>query len=172
MGRRGPIPKPTVLEIAEGRPGKRPTNQSEPQPAAVDPKLPSHLDKDARKEWRELLPILRRMRVVTEADYMVLSNLCQDFSTLKAAQTKLSETGILIKGRYGQPVVNPLLRVVNEKTASVNSACREFGLTPSARSRIRMEPDSKEDSIAASLNRPDTEMEELRNNRILGNLPN
>ena len=39
MGYRGPTPKPSVIEIAEGRPGKRPINEREPKYAAIVPDL-------------------------------------------------------------------------------------------------------------------------------------
>ena len=32
MGRRGPTPEPTVLRMLRGNPGRRPLNDSEPQP--------------------------------------------------------------------------------------------------------------------------------------------
>ena len=101
MGYRGPIPKPTVVEIAEGCPGKRPVNRDEPQPRPVAPKCPDYLDDAARKEWRRLVPVLKRMRVLTEADGIALGNLCQTYSTLIQAQEKLTKQGILYKAPSG-----------------------------------------------------------------------
>ena len=103
MGRRGPAPIPTAIRIMEGNPGKRPLTGREPQPAAgVEPRCPDHLDKDARKEWRRLVPILLRMRVLTEADGYALANLCQAYSTMAKAQRKLNETGLLLKTPSGR----------------------------------------------------------------------
>ena len=98
MGYRGPIPKPSVIEIAEGCPGKLPVNRDEPQPRQVAPKCPAHLDETARREWRRLVPVLKRMRVLTEADGIALGNLCQTYSTLIQAQEKLTKQRILYKG--------------------------------------------------------------------------
>ena len=78
MGYRGPTPKPSVIEIAEGCPRKRPVNRREPMPRTVAPKCPAHLDELAQKEWRRLVPILRRMRVLTEADGMALAKPLHD----------------------------------------------------------------------------------------------
>ena len=136
MGYRGPIPKPTAIEIAEGRPGKRPLNGREPQPRAVTPKCPAYLDKRAKEEWRRLVPILRRMRVLTEADGLVLGNLCLAVSTLVRAQAKLNETGILYKAPSGYVMQSPLLPVVNAQVDTISRLSREFGLTPAARSRL------------------------------------
>src|SRR5712691_9457498 len=89
MGYRGPIPKPSAIARAEGNPGKRRLNDCEPQPRATTPRCPDHLDAEAKKEWKRLVPVLRRMRVLTEADWMTLANLCQIWSTMVQAQKKL-----------------------------------------------------------------------------------
>src|SRR4029077_7203535 len=86
MGYRGPIPKPSAIARAEGNPGKRRLNDSEPRPRATTPRCPDHLDAEAKKEWKRLIPVLRRMKVLTEADGMTLANLCQACSTLVKAQ--------------------------------------------------------------------------------------
>src|SRR5882672_4123384 len=114
MGYRGPAPKPTALKRAEGNPGKRPLNHSEPQPRPTAPRCPDHLDERAKKEWKRLVPILRRMKVLTEADWMALANLCQTWSTLVKAQEKLTEMGILYKSPSGYVMQSPLLAVVNQ----------------------------------------------------------
>ncbi len=67
MGRRGPAPKPTVLVLMEGNRGKRPINKREPKPDEFRHKPPEHLDAQAKKEWNRLVPILTRMKVLTEA---------------------------------------------------------------------------------------------------------
>jgi P27 family predicted phage terminase small subunit len=136
MGYRGPIPKPNNIARAEGNPGKRRLNDGEPQPRNVAPKCPEYLDERARKEWRRLVPVLRRMKVLTEADGMGLANLCQTYSTLVKAQEKLSELGILYKAPSGYVMQSPLLAVVNQCVDTITKLSREFGLTPAARSRI------------------------------------
>jgi P27 family predicted phage terminase small subunit len=114
MGYRGPIPKPSWIERAEGNPGHRPLNPKEPQPRVTLPRCPEHLDERAKKEWKRLVPVLRRMRVLTEADWMTLANLCQTWSTLVNAQEKLTEMGILYKSPSGYIMQSPLLAIVNQ----------------------------------------------------------
>ena len=152
MGYRGPVPKPTVIEIAEGRPGKRPVNGREPQPRVVAPKCPGYLDKRAKEEWRRLVPILKRMRVLTEADGLTLGNLCLAVSTLERAQAKLNELGILYKAPSGYVMQSPLLPVVNSCVDTITRLSREFGLTPASRSRIAIiEEDGAMDPIERAL---------------------
>jgi P27 family predicted phage terminase small subunit len=137
MGTRGPAPTPTALRLLEGNPSKHPINRQEPQPRARAPKLPDHLDEAAKREWKRLIPILRRMRVLTEADGIALAGLCQAYSTMAQTQTKVNKTGLLLV-REGQIRATPLLKIIHECSDRINILCREFGLTPAARSRLQM----------------------------------
>ncbi len=137
MGRRGPAPQPTVITKLKGNPGKRPLNKHEPKPDIVLPYCPEFLDKDARKEWDRLAPILLRMKVLTEADYIALASLCQAYSTMVKAQVQLNKTGILFKTPSGYIQQSPLISIVNNCTEKIVTLCREFGLTPSARTRVQ-----------------------------------
>ena len=114
---------------------------NEPKPRNAAPKCPDHLDDRARKEWRRIVPILQRMKVLTEADGYSLANLCQTYSTLVTAQEKLSEAGILYKAPSGYIMQSPLLAVVNQCVETITRLSREFGLTPAARSRIIAQTD-------------------------------
>src|SRR5712691_11241655 len=147
MGYRGPIPKPSAIARAEGNPGKRRLNDSEPRACATTPRCPDHLDAEAKKEWKRIIPVLRRMKVLTEADGMTLANLCQTWSTLVQAQKKLTELGILYKSPSGYVQQSPLLAIGNQCVDTITKLSREFGLTPAARSRIiaQSEPDTEED---------------------------
>src|SRR6266702_3836517 len=82
----GPVPKPTGLRIYEGNRSHRPLNDREPTPLTGEPMMPSYLDREARKEWRRLVPILMTMPVLTEADGLALANLCTTYSQLVQAQ--------------------------------------------------------------------------------------
>src|SRR5688572_3760911 len=146
MGVRGPAPKPTALRVLEGNPGKRPLNDREPKPRSIAPRCPRHLDKEAQREWRRIVPILLRMRVLTEADEYTLGMLCQTYSTLIKAQQKLSETGLLLKMRSGYVQQNPLLGIVNNCTETISRLSREFGLTPASRTRLQALPQAQVDS--------------------------
>ena len=63
-------------------------------------------------EWRRIVPILLRMRVLTEADGIALACLCQSYSTLVKAQQKLNEAGILCKAPSENVMQGPLLAAV------------------------------------------------------------
>ena len=161
MGQRGPIPKPSAIERAEGYPGKRKANRREPQPREIAPRCPAHLDAVAKREWRRLVPILRRMRVLTEADEIPLANLCTTYSTLIKAQEKLNESGILYKGPSGYIQQSPVLSIIRQCIETLNRLSREFGLTPAARTRIMTQEDPGDRidiaAIMKELSRPRTD---------------
>ena len=107
------------------------------------PSCPDHLDAEARREWKRLVKMLLRVRILTEADGLALANLCQAWSTLVKAQTKLNESGLLLKTPSGYIQQSPLLGIVNNCTEKVVKLSREFGLTPSSRSRLQVPPEPK-----------------------------
>src|SRR5260370_35174381 len=155
MGYRGPIPKPSAIARAEGNPGKRRLNDSEPQPRATTPRCPDHLDALAKKEWKRLVPVLRRMKVLTEADGMTVANLCQIWSKMVQAQKKLTEMGILYKSPSGYIQQSPLFSMVNNCIDTVTKLSRELGLTPAARSRMVAQTETEpEGELGAILKAP------------------
>src|SRR5438270_4520371 len=121
MGLRGPAPKPTSIKRLEGNPGKRKLNELEPTPKAGAPECPDYLDEVARREWDRLTAILVSMKVLTEADYIALGNLCQAYSTLMNAQKQMNKTGILYKSKSGYIQQSPLLGIIHTQTMIVNN---------------------------------------------------
>jgi P27 family predicted phage terminase small subunit len=144
MGLRGPAPKPTAIKRLQGNPGKRALNEREPQLEPGIPACPDHLDATACKEWDRVSKLLVGMKVLTEADYIALGNLCQAYSTLIAAQRQLNKSGILYKTKSGYVQQSPLLGIITAQTTIVNKLLAEFGLTPSSRTRLAItEPKEK-----------------------------
>ena len=143
MGRRGPPPEPSSIRLIKGNPSRRPLNPAEPKPKIAAPECPEHLNAVARKQWDKLIPVLLGMRVLTEADEIALGNLCQAYSTLIGAQKQMAKTGILYKTKTGHVQQSPLLGIINGQVHIVNGLLREFGLTPSARSRVTVEPETE-----------------------------
>ncbi len=138
---RGRKPQPTALKILRGNPGKRALSVDEPQPApVVTLRAPSWLDKDAKKEWRRLAPMLERLGVLTESDTGALTAYCTAWSTWKTATQKIREFGLVIKhptaGKL--PVVSPYVRIANNALTQMRGLLLEFGMTPSSRSRVHV----------------------------------
>lgn len=127
------------------------------------PSCPDHLDAEARREWKRLVKMLLRVRILTEADGLALANLCQTWSTLVKAQAKLNESGLLLKTPSGYIQQSPLLGIVNNCTEKVVKLSREFGLTPSSRSRLQVPPEPKQESRMGRFLQKAREKREWRN---------
>ena len=121
MGLRGPAPKPTAVEIFEGRPGRRPINPLEPRPPEFGPDAakkacPKHLNAEEKKHWRHYAPILARMRVLTEADLMALEQLCvlsAQWVELMEMRRKSGLRAHFAKTPNGFTIVSPLMTEIH-----------------------------------------------------------
>lgn len=89
------------------------------------------------------------MKVLTEVDGIALSELCQTYATLKKAQVGLN---LITKNTRGKLVANPLLSIIRDCSYRLLQLCREFGLTPAARSRIQMIDEGEKDAPDSLLN--------------------
>jgi P27 family predicted phage terminase small subunit len=139
----GRPPTPSALKLLAGNPGKRPINQDEPKLELSEPNCPEYLDEVAQREWKRIVPILMRMRVLSEADEIQLANLCQTYATMIDAQTKLKQAGMLYKSKGGFVQANPLFGVVMKCLHMISKLSSEFGLSPSARVRLHSTPEPR-----------------------------
>lgn len=136
MGRRGPAPKPTVLKLLEGNPGKRPLNKKEPKPTGA-PVLREDMSDASRAVWARVVDAYGHTGVLTAADGDALRIYCEAVVRYEAAALLLERSGPVVKGaRSGDLVRNPLHQIVRDNAALVRAYARELGLTPSARSAI------------------------------------
>lgn len=129
-----PRPLPTALKIMRGE--KRPSrlNQREPQaPAGAGPP-PAHLTPEARALWEEIVPTLEAARILTVLDAVALEVLVDSILDYRKSRTDDK------RAAFAAGTGKRLLRVL-----------AEFGLTPSARSRILAVPPADGDGFAEFL---------------------
>ena len=153
-GKRGPLPKPTVLKVIAGNPGKRSLNLADGvNPRVEIPTPPKHLGAAARKEWRRVTPILEELGLISGLDVAALSLYCTAYGRLveletafnarvaaKAADgTNFSEAmlhasiGVTPSGYQQQSV---LVQLINSHRDQVHRYLAHFGLSPAARARV------------------------------------
>ncbi len=141
---RGGKPKPTAVKALEGNPGGRPLNPNEPKPRAEFPYCPRGLDPMAKREWHRIKREYQRLGVVTPLDAGALAAYCQSFATWRKAEKQLAAEGFVILTARGM-VANPLANISHKALSQMRYYMVELGLTPSSRSRIRIEPPRPED---------------------------
>lgn len=139
----GRPPKPTHLKLIEGNPGKRRLNAHEPMPDHVLPDPPEFLTVDAGIEWMRLSEELFRLGLLTGIDRGALAAVCQAYGRWQRAERALAEmaksdraTGALLVKSGKGAMENPLVGTARRAMSDYVRFCSEFGMTPSARSRV------------------------------------
>jgi len=128
--RRGPAPTPGHLKLIRGNPGQRriPPELVVPLPAApLEP--PVYLAGYALEEWRRLAPELHGLGLLTELDLTTFAVYCDAAAQWRRATESLAAGD--------SDPSSPLMKVAQEAGRYLIKVAGEFGLSPSARSRVR-----------------------------------
>lgn len=157
--------KPTAVKRRQGNPGKRQLNRREPKPAPGVPEMPKHLSAAARAKWRELVPILDKMGVLTTADGDALAAYCSVYAQWIQAEAAIARYGILSvelnrETGVGRIKESAAVRIKEKSLKLMKAFENEFGLTPASRSKLTategrdLEPDVKsQDALEDFLSR-------------------
>lgn len=141
----GRRPKPTALKELAGNPGKRALNKNEPKFSGL-PTCPSHLDKQAKAEWKRVSKELSAVGLLTAVDRAALAAYCQCWSRWVQAEQKIQETSLVVKAaKSGYPIQNPFVSIANTALDLMKKFLTEFGLTPASRSRLSVDADKSTD---------------------------
>lgn len=145
-GRQGRKPVPTDLKLIRGNPGRRKINQNEPRPTKGAPTKPDWLTGEASDEWDRVVPELDQLKLLTQVDYASLIGHCQATAQLREASEAIAEQGITLlviereakdgTAIYAKAAKNPAVTVAQGAMSQIRGFCAEFGLSPSARSRM------------------------------------
>jgi len=148
------MPKPTVLKLLAGNPGKRALNLGDGvNPRVEIPTVPKHLAGAARKEWKRITPLLEELGLISGLDVAALALYCQSYGRLVELETAFNKrvdvqtsagktlpeavaevsTGVTPSGYQQQSVLVQLIRSHREE---VNRYLAHFGLSPAARARV------------------------------------
>ena len=145
MARRGPPPQPSRLRLLKGNPSKRPINTREPHLRCKAPSCPRWLGPEAKKVWRRTVSLLRAARILTQVDADALTAYCQTYARWQKLESFLDQHGEVYpirdeRGniRYMQQL--PQVNISRNLLQCLRSYQQEFGMTPSARTRVHVIP--------------------------------
>jgi P27 family predicted phage terminase small subunit len=156
MPPRGVKPTPTNIKIITGNPGGRAMPKQEPRPRVRKPSAPAHLNEDAVQEWSRVIDELVAAGIMSGLDRAALGAYCQAYGRWAQAERALAKMsnqadGLIIKTVSGNMIQNPLVGVANKAMSDMMRYASEFGMTPSARTRISA-IDEDEDPASEFLN--------------------
>jgi P27 family predicted phage terminase small subunit len=139
----GRKPKPTALKLLGGNAGKRKPPAREPKPTKGVPPCPAHLSPRAKAAWKRVGPELERMGVLTVADGMALELLVAAYAEYRDARETVAREGATYESltQNGMMIrAHPSVAIASDAWRRVRAMLAEFGLTPSARTRVQGAP--------------------------------
>lgn len=144
---KGRPPKPKILNDLRGDPGKRRRNAVEPEAPEGMPVCPDHLDEIAKQEWKSVTAHLKSMGLLSTADRSAIEMYCISYSRYRRAVENCQKYGDVILSPNKQvPMISPYSTIQNQAFEQCRKLLIEFGLTPSARARMRITDEKKTDS--------------------------
>ena len=131
---------PTELKNQRVTLRKDRVNENEPKLPCVIPPIPTWLSEDGQKAFAELSTLLHDMAVLTQADELALTLLCDAYSEYKKAKEVVNELAATVEvmSREGnsKPTIRPEVQIANQAFVRVFQLLKEFGLTPSSRAKV------------------------------------
>lgn len=135
--------KPTNLKLLEGNPGKRHIKKQE----KIDTnklKCPVWLSDGAKKEWRFMLPILKKLNLISNLDKTVFAMYCQNYDRWRQAEEELNDEKLKVLGRSGF-IVNPLIKISAMYQTRMKISIEKLGLSPHDRANLDIAMGNNED---------------------------
>jgi len=148
------VPVPSA--IREARNPRFKPSAGEPRLRTMAPQCPEHVVADpiAHRAWKHYIHVLRRMKVLTEADRSVVADLSVLQSCYLRAWKQVRELnaaaqhgigGMIIRTKTDYLAEHMLFSQVKTLTEIKRRLYAEVGLTPSARTRIQTTSTAKGD---------------------------
>ena len=136
----GPPRKPSAMREL-GPPLHRKKNKSEPKPDLLKNPAPPHwLTRKGKAAWRNLAPLLSKLKVLTEADRKTLELLCDAYSEFRENRQVIIDQGptYTTTTPTGDVMVRPRPEVAMYQDAfkRLFPLMQHFGMTPASRTKI------------------------------------
>jgi P27 family predicted phage terminase small subunit len=115
--------------------------------------MPEGLSIEAQHEWKSIVPELRQLGVLTKIDGKALAAYCHAFARWMEAETEIRRLGIVVMEPifgHGERFLgckykkNPAVTISETAMKIMKAFLVEFGMTPSSRSRVRIENPKKD----------------------------
>ena len=158
------MPKPRVptrLKVIRGtfRNNEAPGNEPDPEKILRVPKAPVHLNRWAKKMWKDIADELIRLGMLTTIDLYSLEVLCEQYGIYRELKDSITHIANpdgtrekitiaqYLAGRNSQTV--PEYAAMRAAFERFSALLKEFGLSPASRSRIDlpMKPPAEKDPM-------------------------
>jgi P27 family predicted phage terminase small subunit len=135
MAVRGRKPAPKELKVLRGdRADRIPADA--PDAILERPAMPHYLEGDAAEEWERVCGELEALGVLSKTDRAAIAVYCVAYGTWRKACREVEAGGVTTTTDKGSEKTSPAVSVMNAAATQMARLLVEFGLTPSARSRV------------------------------------
>ena len=143
---RGPAPTPTSILRKRGSWRANARKEEPTLPGLSDPPpAPDWLSAEAAKRWGDLAAEVTGMGVMAQVDTIALGMLAEAMADYFSASAKVKAKGFYARGDDSKP--NPALAASRTCREQVIKICKEFGLTPSSRARVKVGSNQTQDDL-------------------------
>lgn len=134
---------PANVHLINGNPSKKKFSVlSDGSRVPVEiPSIPKHLDAGAKREWKLIVPELEKLGLIAKIDRAALAIYCAAFSRWEYAELKLKElqeSGLVETTPNGHKQMGVWLQISNRAVEQIKSSLGDFGMSPSARSKVNV----------------------------------
>lgn len=152
MGRT-PLPAPLLLLSGRGDGKDSAGRKVAPPPAfkRLAPNPPTWLSREAKAEWRRIVPGLTRLDLVKPEDRATLAAYCEVWSRWCSAQQHIQKDGLVVRNtsvkKDGTESVwftkNPAVAIAEQAETRLRQYANDFGLTPAGERNVSKRDDDR-----------------------------
>lgn len=150
MATRGRPRKPTAIKILDGT-FREDRHGSEPNVDALKklPNPPSSLGKEGKSRWKIEGAKMMDKGILAETDLPALEVYCSAWDEVRHCEKVLAEQGEYFFRDNGTMSAHPAIRRKGEAQDRIRAYQREFGMTPSSRTGVKVEKRADQPAVIA-----------------------
>ncbi|EOX3952113.1 MULTISPECIES: phage terminase small subunit P27 family [Vibrio] len=134
------------------RPSVHGSEEDRPQLAIEAPETPRFLNEEALVYFQEIVGYGIDMDIITKADAVIVGLLSNELGEWAELNQAVREEGVMVKlptaTGFMQDVVNPKLKIRDDKTKVILKMLGELGMSPAARSKVQVNEKNKQEKTA------------------------
>jgi P27 family predicted phage terminase small subunit len=120
-----------------------------PEVAAEMPSPPEWLGEIGQAKWREKVPLLHPLGLLTKNDHDHLSLYCEAWDDLFSSLKEIETEGATCSSDKGGLYQHPAVGRKNKAIQRIRQLGSDFGMNPAARVGLTINPGSKPSGLAA-----------------------
>ncbi|MCP4589577.1 MAG: phage terminase small subunit P27 family [bacterium] len=133
--------RPTSNRLKALRGSEKRYLRNSPKPESGTPTCPTWLGREAKAEWRRVMPELTRLGMVCGLDRGVLVTYCQTWALWREAVAVIAKEGITNQTNDGLRKRHPACAIASDASKTLLRLAGELGLTPLSRQRLDLVPE-------------------------------